>query len=131
MQVEYVFGPNAGKQTHVRLDSITDLLIKAGVLQVVDSEPVVRNAPTAARFTVGRLPTTGVAIVKVTDGRTELFFDGKPEALVGHKFALAGGVVVPEEVQRQYAAMYNPNSLDAQLEGQAEALLQRGYRKER
>jgi hypothetical protein len=131
MNAKFVFGPNAGQNIHVPRDQFIDILIRAGVLELGEESAPVRNAPTAARFSVGTLPTTGKAVVKVSDGRTDLFFDGEPKDLPAFKFAVAGGCYAPEEIQRQYAALWNPNSLDDQLESQAEALLQRGYRKQR
>lgn len=129
MQVQYVFGPNAGKTTHLRLDSITDLLIKAGVLEVISNEPVVQNAPKAARFVVAQLPQSGEWFVKATDGRTDLFYSGAPADLPEYKFALAGGVVAPEEICREYARVYTTAyALDNQLESQAETLRLQGQR---
>ena len=43
MKVQYVFGPNAGQQFHAPRDQFIDILIKSGVLELIEDTPVRRG----------------------------------------------------------------------------------------
>jgi hypothetical protein len=112
MKVQYVFGPNAGQQFHAPRDQFIDILIKSGVLELIEDTPVRRghmdNAASQAIVTqpvpvwgIFKAPLSGQPAIQCDYMRSVQYYTGKPEN--AHTFVV-GKASPPAEVIQAYAA---------------------------
>ena len=109
MKIEFNFGPHAGQTDHIPQNTLTDLLVKAGVLTALEVQPAKRQDP-HVQIALCKTPTTGEWFIQAVDGlnppRQVLMFAGTPRALREHDFFLNGKAHrASEELVQQYAAV--------------------------
>lgn len=94
-------------------DSVAAMLLEAlpsvferaseGKTTPVARQVIPSLAPTPPRWNVGQLPQSGDYFIRLSTGRSEIFYTGAPENAAEH--FRRGGQAVPEEIVAQYAAI--------------------------
>jgi hypothetical protein len=109
MKIEYSFGPNAGQIDHIPQNQVTDLLVKSGVIKLLEepapktvhvSNAVNTKIHNAAQpeWGVGR-DVNGFALITLKAGRSEFSYNGAAENVAFH-FRKAGFTCPAEIIER-------------------------------
>ena len=137
MKCSYNFGPNAGQTFHAPRDQFIDILIKAGVLTLVEADkpgPHVANAESAARewhtapvWAVIKTPT-GAYAIQCKFLSTVAVYDGEPEGAARFQ---VGPHVCPLDIADQYFRLKtlpvkNPEWLADQQNNAVEKMISQG-----
>lgn len=106
MKVRFVSGPRAGQTTHVQRDRFSDLLLQAGVLELVEEDQP--RVPTPDRSVpMHNVPKWGlktdlegnVIAIQADWMRGTYFYNGSPEGAARFE---VGNFTVPQEVSDAY-----------------------------
>jgi hypothetical protein len=133
MLIEFNFGPHAGQSEHIPDTAVAALLVKAGVLKLIQetapnsghpanaaSAKFLSSPEAAATWGAGLSPIGDPVItLKAHGGRTELFFTGKPEWATGH--FIHAGFDLPKDILDNYTALYNRPDPEALAEARRNA----------
>jgi hypothetical protein len=115
MKIEYSFGPHAGETDHIPDNALAALLVKSGVLKVVEDFPSTRplhpsNANNAAKsfhtepkFFAGE-SKFGAPIIYLNIGSTQYMYGGAPEQAAAHFKQM--GFDLPQDEARHYGQLY-------------------------
>jgi hypothetical protein len=133
MLIEFNFGPHAGQSEHIPDTAVATLLVKAGVLKLVEETPQPKtlhpanavnaqlsNVQTEHTWTAG-LSAYGTPTIYFLSAnrRTELSYDGPPPGAVEN--FKRSGFDLPAETLRDYTTLYNRHDPEAQAERQRNA----------
>jgi hypothetical protein len=109
MKIEYSFGPHAGEVDHIPQNPLTDLLVKSGVLKLIQETAPKNNHPANAasaiipnypqpQWGVGR-DVNGFALITLKAGRAEFNYNGSADGVAFH-FRKAGFTCPGEIIER-------------------------------
>jgi hypothetical protein len=130
MLIEFNFGPHAGQSEHIPDTAVATLLVKAGVLKLVEETPQPKtlhpanavnaqlsNVKTEHTWTAGT-SAYGAPTIFFTSAnqRTELSYSGPPAGAVEN--FKRSGFDLPENVRRDYQSLYARHDPEAQAERQ-------------
>lgn len=131
MKCSFVFGPNAGQTFHAPRDQFIDILIRAGVIELIEADkprpPVAANAESAS-IANHTLPVWSVIQTRLSGDyaiqcdflRGTYYFNGPVDAAKSFK---VGPHTVPTEIWEQYFRLKNQPSEEVQREAAAERQL--------
>lgn len=102
MRIKFLSGPRAGEISHAERTQSTQLLIDAGLIEVVnDALP----APPVPQWLVS-IGMSGNAHVRCNIGPRVEIYDGPPQHVVSAFKKI--GLVVPEDIAAKYASKFAP-----------------------
>jgi hypothetical protein len=109
MKIEYSFGPHAGEVDHIPQNPLTDLLVKSGVLKLIqETAPKTIPVCNAVNTKIPNYATpqwevcrdvNGFALITLKAGRSEFSYNGSAEGVAFH-FRKAGFTCPTDIIER-------------------------------
>ncbi len=117
MRIKFLSGPRAGEVSHAERTQSTQLLIDAGLIEVVNDAP---PAPPVPQWLVS-IGMSGNAHVRCNIGPRVEIYDGAPQFTVAAFRKI--GLDVPADIAAKYAARFTtPTTLGADGTAMAHAI---------